>query len=203
VGISKLKVAARQNYATDKDFNFLLQVAKESGFWYLPFVMMIAYQARMRLAEVLDLTDAAELPDGLYIARRKGSKDNIMLWTDNIKAAWDAAKAKRTTILAKRKMPQQIDPKRRYIFISERTGDRITTSAFETAKKRIDAIAKEKAEQLGIDYTHFTFHDLKRKACSDFEGNIYDKMQASGHRSVDIMKVYDVNKAKVKATTDD
>ena len=203
VGVTKLNVAARQHYATDKDFNFLLQVAKESAFWYLPFAMTIAYQARMRLAEVLDLTDAAEQADGLYIARRKGSKDNIMLWTDSTKAAWEAAKAKRNSIIAKRKMPQQIDPARRYICISERTGDRITTSAFESAKKRIDKTAKAKAEQLGIDYTHFTFHELKKKGISDYKGNDYDKMQASGHRSLDMMKIYNLGKAKVKATTED
>ena len=170
---------------------------------YLPFAMTIAYQARMRLAEVLDLTDAAEQADGLYIARRKGSKDNIMLWTDSTKAAWETAKAKRNAIIAKRKLPMQIDPKRRYLFISERTGDRITTGAFESAKKRVDKAAQAKAERLGVEYTHFTFHDLKRKGISDVTGTLYDKMQASGHRSLDMMKVYDVSKAKVKATTED
>ncbi|WP_411726288.1 hypothetical protein [Methyloglobulus sp.] len=32
--------------------------------------------------------------------------------------------------------------------------------------------------------------------------NAYDKMQASGHRKMEMMKVYDVAKAKVKQTRD-
>lgn len=161
-----------------------------------------AYQAKMRLSEVLDLTDAAELLDGLYIARRKGSKDNIMLWTESTRAAWEEAKATRNAILRKKGIPQQIDPKRRFLVISERTGDRLTASGFGTAKKRVDAMAKAKAERLGIEYAHFTFRDMKKKGISDFQGNDYDKMQASGHRSLDMMKVYNLSKAKVKATTD-
>jgi hypothetical protein len=41
----------------------------------------------------------------------------------------------------------------------------------------------------GIEFNHFTFHDLKRKGISDTEG---DKMKASGHRSPEMINVFDV-----------
>ncbi|MCQ8104313.1 hypothetical protein NP590_09360, partial [Methylomonas sp. SURF-2] len=53
------------------------QVAKASNYWYAWPAMEIAYLCRMRLSEVLDLTDANELPEGLLIKRRKRSRDNI------------------------------------------------------------------------------------------------------------------------------
>ncbi|MGJ0430617.1 hypothetical protein [Methylobacter sp.] len=55
--------------------------------------------------------------------------------------------------------------------------------------QRIQRAAAEQAKKDGIEYNHFTFHDLKRKGVSDTDG---DKMKASGHRSAAMMKVYDV-----------
>ena len=44
----------------------------------------------------------------------------------------------------------------------------------------------------GIEFDHFTFHDLKRKGVTDTTGN---KQEASGHRNanlaVELMKVYE------------
>jgi len=87
-------------------------------------------------------------------------------------------------------------PESRCLFISERTGDKITTSTLQTAKSRIDKQAKAKAEQLGQAYTHFTFHDLKRKGVTDTTGN---KQEASGHRSAAMLNTYDVKPIIVKA----
>ena len=39
---------------------------------------------------------------------------------------------------------------------------------------------------MGLDYTHFTFHDLKRKGIT---GN---KQEASGHRNASMLNIYDV-----------
>lgn len=194
-GVSKLKIPPRQHYAEDKDFEFLLQVAKESGYWYMCYAMEIAYLCRMRLSEVIDLTNADEQPTGLYIRRRKGSKNNITAWTPRLEKAWKEAKSKRDQIIVDKRLPAQLDPKRSYLFISERTGDKITVSSLKTAKGRIDTQAKQKAIDLGIDYTHFTFHDLKRKGISDTAGN---KQDASGHRHASMLAIYDVKPIIVK-----
>jgi site-specific recombinase XerD len=193
-GVPKLTIDPRQHYAEDEHFAFLLQVAKDaSGYWYLPYAMEIAYLCRMRLCEVLDLTEANARTEGLLIKRRKGSRDNIVAWTDHLLELWHSIIRIRDSILAKRHQPL---PQSRPIFISKRTGDLIAPSTLETAKKRIDALAKAKAEELGIDYTHFTFHDLKRKGVTDTEGN---KQEASGHRSAAMLNIYDVKPIIVKA----
>jgi len=191
-GVSKFAIKPRQHYAEEADYNFLLQVAKESNYWYMPVAMEIAYLCRMRLCEVLDLTDANALPSGLLIKRRKGSKDNIVVWNDRLKQAWTTAVEKRDSILLKRHQPA---PEKGYLFISERTGDVIKSNSMQTAKGRIDNIAAKKAEALGINYIHFTFHDLKRKGVTDTTGN---KQEASGHRSAAMLNTYDVKPALVK-----
>lgn len=203
-GVSKLKISPRQHYATESDFNFLLDVARESGYYYMAPLLELCYQCRMRLSEALDLTDSAEIPnEGLKIKRRKGSRTNIILWSTSLKKTWDDLKAKRKKILESKQIPPQIDPNRRFIFISERTGERLSISGVETAKKRIDLMAKDKADRLGIEYVHFTIHDVKRSATTDTPGTASDKMLATGHRSLSMMNVYDVSIAKVKATKDD
>lgn len=194
-GIPKLHINPRQHYASAKDYQFLLNVARESNYWYMPIAMEIAYLCRMRLSEVLDLTDANELENGLLIKRRKGSRDNIVEWNDQLKKLWQTAKATRNKILTDRKQPQRIEPDKRFIFISEFTGDRIQVSSLKTAKNRIDKQAEEKAQKLGIDYVHFTFHDLKRKGISDTIG---DKQKASGHRNASMLNIYDVSIEVVK-----
>ncbi|MEO5350218.1 MAG: hypothetical protein H7836_11295 [Magnetococcus sp. YQC-3] len=196
-GISKLKVEARQHYAEDKDYDFMLSVAKESAYDYLPYAMEIAYLCRMRLSEVLDLTDASETPDGLIIKRRKGSKTNITELDPRLKQAWQQLKQRRDDILSARKQPMPINANQRYLFISSRTGDKLNTSSLETAMTRVKTLAKEKAQQLGIEFTPFVFHDLKRKGVSDTTG---DKLKASGHRSASMLSVYDVKPDKVKPT---
>jgi len=52
---------------------------------------------------------------------------------------------------------------------------------------------------MGIEYTHFYFHDLKRKGMSDTEG---DKLKASGHRNASVLNIYDVKLDVVKLESD-
>jgi site-specific recombinase XerD len=195
LGIKKLSIKPRQHYAEDEDYQFMLDVARESNYWYAPAAMELAYLCRMRLCEVLDLTDANELSDGLLIKRRKGSRNNITEWSPRLRAAWDDSIKKRNEILSKRKQPYPIRPEDRFIFISERTGDKIQTSSLKTAISRINHQSEIKAKEQGIDFVHFTFHDLKRKGVSDTEG---DKQKASGHKNARMLQIYDVKVEKVR-----
>ncbi|MCK9504688.1 MAG: hypothetical protein M0Q95_10965 [Porticoccaceae bacterium] len=196
-GIKKISIAPRQHYAEDRDYHYLLNIARQSGYWYVPHAMELAYLCRMRMSEVLDLTDANELDDGLLIRRRKGSKDNITEWTPRLRETWDSLKNKRNDILSARKQPHPIHADRRFLFVSERTGNKIDISSLQTAMQRIQRAAADQAREDGVEYNHFTFHDLKRKGISDTEG---DKMKASGHRSAAMMRVYDVKPDIVKPT---
>ena len=202
-GVPKLTVPPRQHYAEDKDYQFLLQTARESGYWYLAPLLTISYECGLRLCEAVALTDACERQEGLRIVGRKGSKTNIIQWGAELKAAWDEAKAKRAEIWQRRKQPSPIDPARRHLFISERTGDPIRESSVKTAKERVDKQAKAKAERLGLPYTHFTIHDVKRRAVSDYRGSTSEKMDASRHKTLGMMQVYDVKEKIVKPTSED
>jgi hypothetical protein len=84
--------------------------------------MEIKYLCRMRTVEVVALTEAHASEEGLYIARRKRSNDNIVKWSPRLRAAWDAALAVRTEILARpsnARRPFPPEPERRYIFLNE------------------------------------------------------------------------------------
>jgi len=196
-GISKLKVPPRQHYAEDKDYYYLLAIAKTSAYDYMPHAMELAYLCRMRLIEVLDFTDANETQDGLVINRRKNSRTNITQWEPRLQKIWDELKKRRNQILTDRKQPHPISPDKRHLFISQRTGNKLTRNAIETAMTRLKAAAKEKAKNEGIEFKEFTFHDLKRKGISDTEG---DKLKASGHRSAAMLNIYDVKPEKVRPT---
>lgn len=197
-GIKKINIPPRQHYAEDRDYYYMLNVARQSNYWYAPFAMELAYLCRMRMCEVLDLTDANEKEDGLIIHRRKGSKTNITGWQPRLRAIWDDLKQKRNTILQDRKQPHPIRAENRYLFISERTGDRIAANSLKTAMNRIGKLAEEQAKKDGVEFHHFTFHDLKRKGISDT--GINERMASAGHRSPAMMNVYDVKPDVVQPT---
>lgn len=197
-GIKKISIPPRQHYAEDKDYNYLLQIARQSNYWYLAFAMELAYLCRLRMCEVLDLTDANELKEGLLVNRRKGSKANITEWQPRLKSIWDQLKQKRAEILTKRHQPHPIHADQRHLFISERTGDKIDISTLQTAMNRVTAQAEQKAKETGIDFKRFTFHDLKRRGISDTPAS--ERMSSAGHRSQAMMKVYDVKPDIVKPT---
>ncbi len=179
-GISKLKTAPRQHYVAEPDYKTAIDCAAKSGSPYMAPAMEIAYLCRMRLAEVLDLTDANELPDGLLVSRRKGSKDNITRWTPRLRAAINDAKRIRLERMNKNRHPMPIKPEQRYFFVGVHSG-RLRESTFQTAWQRLMKYPAIKQK--------FTFHDLKRRGISDTKG---DKLAASGHRDLAMLRIYDV-----------
>lgn len=127
-------------------------------------------------------------PIGLLIMRRKGLRGNIIAWNDRLKAAGklreqsqsDNEQAQTTTSV------QSGEP---FLITSERTRDGIQLSSLKTALGRITTTAQAEADQLDIQWTRFTCHDLKPQAVSDVTGN---KQDASGHRNASMLNIYDV-----------
>jgi len=202
-GVPRLTLKARKHYAEDKHFDFFLQVARESQYWYMEPLIIITFECALRLCEAVDLTDARETEQGLKIIGRKGSNTNIIEWGKNLKDAWEGAKQKRNKILTDKKLPLQIDPEKRFLFISEKTGDRLKEKAIKTAKNRLDQIAKEKAEKLGIHFVPFTLHDIKKKSVTDTKGNRGDKKDKSRHKTEAMVELYDLSIKTAKPTSDD
>lgn len=176
-GVKTLKEAPRQRYVSDDEYTAFLIYAGARYSYLIP-VAELAYLCRLRLSEVCDMRRESIRDDGLFAARRKGSKDALTQWTPRLRAAVDMALALHGGHDCMYVIPSP-------------TNGRMAESTIQTAWQRtmVDwAIA---------GHERFTLHDLKRKGVSDAEG---DKLAASGHRSAAMLRVYDVLPATAPAT---
>lgn len=177
VGVKALPEPPRQRYVTDIEYEAFLAFAGPRAPYLVP-VAELAYLCRLRLSEVCDLRRADITPDGLFAARRKGSKDAMTGITPRLQAAIDLALSLHGTIAS-------------LYLIAGATHGRMAESTIQTAWQR----AMVAWAALGNE--RWTCHDAKRKGISDFEG---DKLAASGHRTLTMLRVYDVLPAKAQAT---
>jgi site-specific recombinase XerC len=155
---------------------------------YLASVMELAYLCRLRGIEVVTLTDANELDEGILTNRRKGSRDNIVRWTPRLRAVWDGAKALRARTWERRKTAIPISASKRFIIVASHGGPLRKTS-LDTAWQRFITLAIADGN---IDpEERFALHDLKRRGITDTTGTRADKQEASGHRDPKMMDIYD------------
>lgn len=155
---------------------------------YLWLLMDIAYLCRLRGIELVTLTDAAISTDGILTNRRKGSRDNIVRWTPRLRQAVEAAQARRQAIWRKKSMPVPLRPEQRRLVVAAH-GGALQKSSLDSAFQRLIEQAI-KAEILTEDQ-RFGLHDLKRRGVTDTPGNRADKQEASGHKSEQMLDVYD------------
>ncbi len=145
---------------------------------YLPHVMVLAYKMRLRGIEVITLTDANRTDLGVVTNRRKGSRDNVTLWDDEMRAAWDALVAYRADRLNATRRATLMRPEQRYIVVSQ-SGTPLRRSSLDSAWQRLMAAAITAGVIAAEDY--FTLHGLKHRGVTDTGGNIGDKQEAGGH----------------------
>jgi integrase len=145
---------------------------------YLVPICELAYLCHLRIAEVLDLRRQDIRADGLYTARRKGSKDAINGWSDRLRLAVQGALSLHGAIAS-------------LYLIPGATHGRMGESTVQTAWQRA------MVEWAALGNARFTTHDLKRTGVSDAKG---DKLAASGHRSAAMLKIYDVLPSRVEPT---
>lgn len=177
-GVRVLKEAPRQRYVSAQEYESFMTYLSTTGYPYLIPVSELAYLCRLRLSEVLDLKRQDIREEGLYAARRKGSKDALTGWTDRLRAAVNAALALHGPIAGL------------YLIPSATHGRQSETTVQTAWQRSMKAWADQGNER-------WTIHDLKRAGISDTEG---DKLAASGHRSLAMLKVYDVLPSKAPAT---
>lgn len=178
-GVKRNSIAPRDRYVTDDEFFTVLKMAKESPQPYLAPAMILAYVCRARRVEILNFRKNDIVEEGLYLKRRKGSKNQIIGFTPMLEEAISLLKG----------IPEQISS---VWLLHDRKGQAIRDESFKTAWGRLMTKAvKEK----GIERFHF--HDLKAKGVSDFEG---DKLLASGHKTLSMLNVYDRKLEVVSAT---
>ena len=163
---------------------FALQRAKiprnEAGHLapYLAPFMELAYQLRLRSIEVLTLTEANLLREGILSNRRKGSLDNITRWTPGLRLAVRILKKHRASIWEGRATPLT-----RPLVVSE-SGDTLTRDGFSVAWQRMMRAAIEAA--VITEEQRFTAHGIKHRGITDSA----DK-KAGGHKTEQMRARYD------------
>lgn len=176
-GVKTLSVAPRQRYVTDGEYAAFLAHAGPRYPYLIP-VAELAYLCRLRLSEVCDLKREDIRDEGLFAARRKGSKDALTGWTLRLRKAVDIALGLHGQIAGL------------YLIPSPSRG-RMSETTIQTAWQRA------MVDWAALGNPRFTIHDMKRAGISDADG---DKLAASGHRSAAMLRVYDVLPAKAPAT---
>jgi integrase len=166
---------ARERYVTDQEYAVGYRLAANGPKWAQP-AMEIAYLCRMRGGEIRRATKKDITPEGLETRRLKGSRDALTEWSERLLAAIAAGRATSQDSV---------------MLLCDRKGNPITKTAWNSYWQRW----QKKLEAAGIP--PYTFHDLKAKGVSDFEG---DKQAASGHRTLAQVAVYDRSKKRVKPT---
>lgn len=155
---------------------------------YMPAVMVLAYNARLRGIEVTDLSDADALREGVRCARRKGSRDNITAWNEELRWAWTWLREYRAERLKAHARPLLLRPEQRVLLVTQ-TGTPLARSTLKTAWQRL--ITTAIAEGVIEESERFSLHGLKHRGITDTRGTRAHKQDAAGHVTPQMTDRYD------------
>lgn len=153
---------------------------------YLWMVMEPGYLCRLRGIETLTLTESQATEEGLHTNRRKRSRDSLVEWSPRLRSAWDAAITRREGIIARHKLPVQLRPEQRFLFLAEH-GEPLQKTSLDSTWQRF--IQLSLSEGVITVEERFSLHDLKPKGGTDTVGNRADRQDALGVSDA-MMKVY-------------
>ncbi|WP_285315388.1 site-specific integrase [Stenotrophomonas maltophilia] len=203
-GLEQAKERKRQRLPTDEAYAKLIAFARERSTRtartegsvppYLWMIMELGYLCRLRGIETLTLTEAQGTTEGLHTNRRKRSRDNLVVWTPRLRAAWDAAIVRREAIIDRHSLPVQMRTDQRYLFLAEH-GEPLQKTSLDSTWQRFIQLAIASGIILAED--RFSLHDLKRKGGTDTAGNRAERQDALGVTDA-MMKVYDKSVPRVK-----
>jgi len=163
------KLKPRKRYITDEEYYKVFQAASYS----IKCAMEIAYLCAARLSDVINIKLNDVTDKGVYIQQSKTGKEQLKLFS------------KRLKIAVERCINHPKRFKSEYLVLND-SGQKFTVTGFESVFYRL-------RKSVGID---FTFHDVKKKSISDFEG---DKREFSGHKSAIMAEGYNVSVDEVMA----
>ena len=176
-GVRQFKETPRDRYVTDVEYDAVCKVAPVA----IKIAMEISYLCAARKGDVLKLSMADVLDEGLFIQQGKTGVKQIKEWTPRLRRVVDKAKAVSGKGVRSTRLIVKPD------------GMPYTENGFNSAWQETMKRARQ-ATGLPLD---FTFHDIKAKSVSDFEGSSRDKQQFSGHKTEGQVARYD---RKVKVT---
>lgn len=134
-----------------------------------------------------DLTDAHAGEQGILARRRKGSRDNVTLWNEELRGAWAWLIEYRRRTMAAHERPVPLKPEQRRLVVSQ-SGTPLTKSALDSAWQRMMTLAIR--EGVIEEAQRFSLHGLKHRGITDTEGNLADKQEAAGHKTQEMTRRY-------------
>jgi len=161
---------------------------ENSSPYYIYLAMEFSYLCALRTIEVRFLTDDNILENGLTCERRKGSNTNIFLYNDRLRLVLELALKYRNDLWKQKRISTPANLSDRPILINE-SGQRLTQEGFKSSWQRFIVSCIKNGTITSQE--RFSFHELKHKSISDRKGSAQEKMKASGHKSKDMLKLYD------------
>ncbi|EPS4524545.1 MULTISPECIES: tyrosine-type recombinase/integrase [Citrobacter] len=175
VGVDKFPKPQRDRYITDEEYVAIYEHASDP----VKAAMEIAYLCAARVSDVLKMDWNQIMEKGIFIQQGKTGVKQIKAWTDRLRAAVDIC----------RNWGED------GAVIKTMYGERYSYKGFNEAWRKARTAAADKLER-PLDCT---FHDLKAKGISDYEGTGRDKQKFSGHKTESQVLVYD-RKVKISPT---
>lgn len=167
IGVEKLKERARTRYISDNEYAAIYEKAPAS----CQAAMELSYLCMARIGDVVNLKRSDLLNEGILINQGKTGATQIKLWSGRLRAAVDMA----ISLKCKAGMSTM------FLF-NKPDGSRYSVRA-------IQAQYSKAMKSAGINDA--TFHDIKAKGISDFNGTLAEKSEAAGHTNLLITKSYD------------
>ncbi|BDH46437.1 integrase [Salmonella enterica subsp. enterica serovar Choleraesuis] len=178
-GIRKFTLADRDVYIPDADYLAIYECAPTE----VRVAMEISYLCAARQGDVFDLRWSDINDEGIFIKQNKTGKKQIKSWSPRLRDAIELAIKKLVGRTAEG-----------YVIPGASSG-RMHPKTFNTRWNE----AKKAAELKVGRPIPGTFHDIKAKAISDYDGSSRDKQLFSGHKTESQVLVYD-RKTKISPT---
>ncbi len=171
-GFKKLKENENERYVTDKEYSIQFNEAAHISDYLQP-IFELTYLLATRGIETLDIRLSDCSDEGIRTHRRKGSKDNIIAWSDRLNKAYKLALERHRNF---KTLP--IDP---YLIMGF-SGGKLTKSTLDDAMQRL----KKNMEKKGLGDVYWSLHKLKSKGVSDS-----DNKNIAGHKTEQMRQKYD------------
>lgn len=175
VGVDKYPKPQRDRYITDEEYLAIYDCATDP----VKAAMEIAYLCAARVSDVLKMDWNQIMDKGIFIQQGKTGVKQIKAWTDRLHSAVNLCRISGEDGAV----------------IKTMYGERYSYKGFNEAWRKARNAAAEKIGR-PLDCT---FHDLKAKGISDYEGSGRDKQKFSGHKTESQVLVYD-RKVKISPT---
>lgn len=166
-GVRAFPEPHRERYVEDWEY----QAVYDHASCQVKAAMEISYCCAARLGDILRLKKDQLGKDGVFIEQGKTGKKQIKRWTPRLRAAIALAQS-----VAGRVESMYV--------IQTNSGTPYTDGGFRRRWKDAQYSARESTAH-ALD---FTFHDIKAKSISDYEGN---KQAFSGHKTASQVAIYD------------